>query len=91
MPHSPEDRKQALLRVRKIRGQVAALEQALETGSECATVLQQLAAVRGAVNGLMALILESYLREEFPHSDTSSASQKKSIDETISIVRSYLR
>ena len=90
MPNSPEDRKQALLRVRRIRGQVAALEQALESGTECATILQQLAAVRGAVNGLMALVLESYLREEFPLND-STATQQKSIDETISIVRSYLR
>lgn len=90
MPNSPEDRKQALLRVRRIRGQVAALEQALEGGTECPTILQQLAAVRGAVNGLMALVLESYLREEFPLND-SSAAQQKSIDETISIVRSYLR
>lgn len=91
MPHSPAEKKQALTRVRRIKGQVTALEQALEEGAECTTILQQLAAVRGAVNGLMALILESYLREEFPQSDTSSASQKKTIDETISIVRSYLR
>lgn len=91
MPHSPEDKKQALTRVRRIKGQVTALEQALESGAECGAVLQQLAAARGAVNGLMALILEIYLREEFPHSDSRTDSQKKSIDETISIVRSYLR
>ena len=91
MPHSPREKKQALTRVRRISGQVAALEQALESGAECAAVLQQLAAVRGAVNGLMATVLESYLREEFPHSVTHTDSQRKSIDETISIVRSYLR
>lgn len=91
MPHSPADKKQALTRVRRIKGQVAALEQALEAGAECTSVLQQLAAVRGAVNGLMALVLESYLREEFPHGDMSNASQKQSIDDAISIVRSYLR
>ncbi|RCH30241.1 putative transcriptional repressor FrmR [Pseudomonas aeruginosa] len=39
----------------------------------------------------MATVLESYLREEFPRSDIRSDSQNKSIDETISIVRSYLR
>lgn len=91
MPHSPAEKKQALVRVRRIKGQVNALEQALEDGAECPAVLQQLAAVRGAVNGLMALVLESYLREEFPHSDDRSSSQKQSIDEAISIVRSYLR
>lgn len=91
MPYSPKEKKQALTRVRRIRGQAAALEQALEDNAECAAVLQQLAAIRGAVNGLMAAALESHLREEFPDSGTTTDSQKKSIDETISIVRSYLR
>ncbi|EPK9176617.1 protein YaiN [Klebsiella oxytoca] len=91
MPHSPEEKKQALTRVRRIKGQIAALEQALENEEECSSVLQQLASVRGAVNGLMAVVLESYLREEFPDTGKRSESQKKSIDDTISIVRSYLR
>ena len=54
MPHSPADKKKALTRVRRIRGQLDALERALEDGADCAPVLQQLAAVRGAVNGLMS-------------------------------------
>lgn len=91
MPHSPAEKKQALTRVRRIKGQVAALEQALDNGAECPAVLQQLAAVRGALNGLMAIVLESYLREEFPQSEIQTDTQKKSIEETISIVRSYLR
>ena len=67
MPHSPADKKKALTRVRRMRGQLDALERALEEGADCAPVLQQLAAVRGAVNGLMSEILESHLREEFAH------------------------
>ena len=46
MPHSPEDKKKAMARVRRIRGQLDALERALETGADCAPVLQQLAAIR---------------------------------------------
>lgn len=91
MPHSPHEKKQALTRARRIKGQITALEQALEDGAACPAVLQQLAAVRGAVNGLMASVLESYLREEFPQSDVRSAAQNQTIDETIAIVRSYLR
>lgn len=64
MPHSIEDKKKALLRVRRIRGQTEALEQALESGADCAPVLVQLAAIRGAVNGLMSEILQSHIREE---------------------------
>ncbi|WP_256093689.1 metal-sensing transcriptional repressor, partial [Pseudomonas putida] len=42
------------------------LEHDLEADPTCVAVLQQLAAVRGAINGLMAAVLESHLREEFP-------------------------
>lgn len=35
MPHSPEDKKRILTRVRRIRGQVEALERALESGEPC--------------------------------------------------------
>ncbi|MEI7099786.1 metal-sensing transcriptional repressor, partial [Klebsiella pneumoniae] len=52
MPHSPEEKKQALVRVRRIKGQIAALEQAIENEAECSSLLQQLASVRGAVKGL---------------------------------------
>ncbi|AUI09380.1 metal-sensing transcriptional repressor [Stenotrophomonas maltophilia] len=72
-------------------GRLATLEQALDAGAQCPAAAQQLAAVRGAVNGWMETVLESYLREEFPSSEIRSDSQNKSIDETISIVRSYLR
>ena len=70
MPHSPEDKKKALTRVRRIRGQAEALERALEAGADCAPVLQQLAAMRGAVNGLMSEILESHVREQL-HAERS--------------------
>ena len=59
MPHSPADKKKALTRVRRIKGQAEALERALESGADCAPVLQQLAALRGAVNGLMAEVMEA--------------------------------
>ncbi|MEN4903693.1 formaldehyde-responsive transcriptional repressor FrmR [Luteimonas sp. TWI1416] len=90
MPHSPEEKKRVLARVRRMRGQLDALERALEAGTDCAPVLQQLAAIRGAVNGLMAGVLESHLREEL--AGASSADRRQaSIDDAIALVRSYLR
>jgi len=91
MPHSPHDKKRALTRVSRIRGQIEALEQALEAGADCAPVLQQLAAIRGAVNGLMSEVLESYLREEFGYIDTTSKGSKASIEHAVTLVRSYLK
>ena len=35
MPSTPEEKKKVLTRVRRIRGQIDALERALENGTEC--------------------------------------------------------
>lgn len=65
MPHSPDDKKRAISRLRRIRGQTEALERAVLDGVDCRALLQQIAALRGAANGLMAEVLDSHLRELF--------------------------
>ena len=89
MPHSPDEKKKALLRVRRIRGQADALERALESGAECNAVLQQLAAIRGAVNGLMSEVLESHIREEFGAMDDPRHAQR--VQDMTALVRTYLK
>ena len=49
MPHHPQDKKRAVNRLRRIRGQAEALERAIADGQDCAAVLQQIAAMRGAL------------------------------------------
>ncbi len=87
MPHSPAEKKRALTRLRRIQGQTEALARAVEAGTECAAVLQQLAAIRGAVNGLMAEVLESHLREEFGQ----ATAEDPGIRQALALVRSYLK
>lgn len=65
MPHSAEDRKRVITRLRRIKGQTEALERAVDAGTDCGELLQQLAALRGATYGLMADVLESHMRETF--------------------------
>lgn len=70
MPHLVDD--DALLkRVRRIGGQVAAIETALTSGKDCATTLHLAAATRGAMNGLMDAIIESHVREHVARPDLS--------------------
>jgi len=90
MPHSPEEKKRVLTRVRRIKGQTEALERALEAGSDCAAVLQQIAAIRGAINGLMSEVLESHIREELGQA-VADRGRDASIDEIAALVRSYLK
>ena len=68
MPHSPQEKKRVTTRLRHIQGQALALERAVNDGTECGALLQQLAALRGAATGLMAEVLESHLRETFAQS-----------------------
>jgi len=96
MPHSPEDKKRALTRLRRIKGQAEALERAVEAGTECAALLQQIAALRGAANGLMAEVLESHFRETFGNARENIvrhavADPDTQIDEIMRILRTYLK
>lgn len=91
MPHSPEEKKKVLARVKRVRGQLEALELALERGDDCSPVLQQISAIRGAVNGLMAEVLESHLREEFKSANSTAESREASIEDVVSLIRTYLR
>jgi DNA-binding FrmR family transcriptional regulator len=91
MPHTIRDRKPLLTRVRRIQGQLRSLEATLEAGGECAAVLQQIAAVRGAVAGLMNQVLEGHIRDHLGAPDATPAQRREDIDEVLAALRSYLR
>ena len=91
MPHTVRDRKKLLTRVRRIKGQAEALEQALERETECAAVLQQIAAIRGAVNGLMAEVLEAHIREHLGPEAVSPKERREDLEQVIDVLRSYLK
>jgi len=91
MPHTIKGKKPLLTRVRRIKGQAEALEKALEQESECSAILQQIAAIRGAVNGLMAEVLEGHLREHLGAEDIPAQQRSEDLDQVIAVLRSYLR
>lgn len=97
MPHSAEDKRKAINRLRRIKGQTEALERAIEEGIECRALLQQIAALRGAANGLMAEVLDIHLRELFGSEKETSAVQAldtdpdTEIDAVMKLLRTYLK
>ena len=91
MPHSPEDKKRVLTRVRRIRGQVEALERALEAGEPCIAILQQIAAVRGAANGLMGEMVEIHLNDELVNGETTREQRAQRMDEIGHLLQAYLK
>jgi len=93
MPHSPEEKKKAITRLRRIRGQTESLERAILEGTDCSLLLQQLAALRGATNSLMSEVLEGHLRETFENKEKeiSPKKMKATLDDVLSLVRTYLK
>jgi DNA-binding FrmR family transcriptional regulator len=84
---SSDPDKKILARVRRIRGQIEGIERAIEESTDCYAVLQQTAAVRGALNGLMAELVEGHIR----HHVLRDTQNGRGAEELIEIVRSYLR
>src|SRR5260370_9541220 len=63
MGHTIKDKTRLLNRVRRVRGQIEAVERALEAEKGCTEVLHLVVAVRGAMNSLMAELIEGHIRE----------------------------
>ncbi|MPS29852.1 metal/formaldehyde-sensitive transcriptional repressor [Pigmentiphaga sp.] len=91
MAHTTHNQKQLLTRVRRIRGQAEALENALAQQAECVAILQQIAAIRGAVNGLMAEVLEGHIREHLGRGDVPADVRAADLEEVVAAVRSYMK
>jgi FrmR/RcnR family transcriptional regulator, repressor of frmRAB operon len=92
MAHTIRDKKKLLNRVRRLRGQVGAIEKALEDEAECSTILHTMAACRGSFNGLMAEILESHIRFHVVNPDVDPKSeQARGAQDLIDALRTYLR
>jgi len=91
MSHTIHEKKPLLTRVRRIKGQTEALEKALEQETECMAILQQIAAIRGAVNGLMSEVIEGHIREHLGQDAVSPAQRQNDVEQLITVLRSYLK
>lgn len=92
MAHTVRDKRKLLLRVRRIRGQILALEKLLEEDADCSKTLHLTVACRGAINSLMAEILEGHIRFHVVNpEDKPTSEQVEAAQEVIEVVQRYLR
>jgi DNA-binding FrmR family transcriptional regulator len=82
MGHVIRDKQKLLNRVRRIRGQVEAIERALDGEAGCAQIMHQIAGCRGAINSLLVEVVEAKNPEAL---DAEAAAQ------LIEVVHSYFR
>jgi DNA-binding FrmR family transcriptional regulator len=92
MSHTIEDKQNLVLRAKRIQGQVEALVRALTEERDCSEVLQLMRAARGAMNSLMAELLEGHIRDHVLNGKQKpTAEQRVAADEVIDMVKSYLK
>ena len=91
MPIDTREQQKLIARIRRIRGQVDAIERALTEKGHCADILMLLANVRGGINGLMAEVLEDHIRLHMMSPDRDSTLTRELAEDLIDLVRAYLK
>ena len=89
MSHTILKKNKLINRVRRIKGQIEAVERALEDEKGCSKILHLVAAIRGATNGLIAEVIEDHIRNHVmdPSHEPNTAAAK---EELIDAIKSYL-
>ena len=92
MTHTAREKAKLLTRVRRMKGQVEAIERALEAEAGCEQVLHLIAGVRGAMAGLMAEVVEDHVRthlvDPVAHPGALNA---EAAEQLLDVVRAYLK
>jgi FrmR/RcnR family transcriptional regulator, repressor of frmRAB operon len=92
MAHTTGEKKKLLNRVRRIMGQVAAIEKSLDEAGECSEVLHNISACRGAMDALMAEVIEGHIRFDIlPANGSPTAAQSRAADDLVAALRAYLK
>lgn len=88
MAHTIHNKEKLLNRIKRLQGQLASVQEALESESDCYKLLQTLASARGALNGLMGEIVEGQIREHIVGA-TNAKEAAHAGEETIEILKSF--
>ena len=92
MTHTISDKRKLLVRVRRLRGQVEAIERALDGEAGCEQVLHLIAGARGAMAGLMAEVVEDHVRTHLVDAEKHpGALNTEAAEQLLDVVRSYLK
>jgi DNA-binding FrmR family transcriptional regulator len=92
MAQTIRDKHKLLNRVSRIKGQLEAVENALNKEQDCSQILHVLAACRGAMNSLMSELIEGHILLHIADPNKRPTSeQAKAAQELIDVVKSYLK
>ena len=89
MGHMRSSKDNLLKRVKRIAGQIQAIERALDSDDDCSKTLLLVASTRGAINGLMDEIIDDHAREHVANPTLSNEERAKGVDELLEAIRRY--
>lgn len=92
MGHVAKEKAKLLIRLRRLRGQIEAIERAVEADEECAAVLGQATSCRGAMDGFIAEVIEDHIREHMVDPRAGRDDPRvAAAEELVEIVHQYLK
>jgi FrmR/RcnR family transcriptional regulator, repressor of frmRAB operon len=90
--HVAKEKAKLLIRLRRLRGQIEAIERAVNADEECTGVLQQATSCRGALDGFIAEVIEDHIREHMIDPRAGRTEPRvEAAEELIDIVHQYLK
>lgn len=91
MSHISRDKKKLLNRVKRLRGQIEGIERAIDAEKDCGDVLQRLAGARGAINGLMGVVIKEHIEGHVADPDLAPKEREQGAAELLDVVQTYLK
>jgi DNA-binding FrmR family transcriptional regulator len=92
MSHTVREKRKLLARVRRLKGQVEAIERALEGEAGCERIMHLIAGARGAMAGLMAEVVEDHVRTHLVDPAVHpGALNAEAAEQLLDVVRTYLK
>jgi DNA-binding FrmR family transcriptional regulator len=92
MTHAVHEKQKLLNRVRRLRGQVDAIERALDADESCTQIMRLLTAARGAMNGMMAEVVEDHIQMHMMQANRKPSREEiEAADELVDVLRSYIK
>ncbi len=92
MGHIISDKSKLLARVKRLKGQLEAVERALENEAPCGEILNIVASMRGAFNGLTVELIEDHVREHISNPDADSDRDRaQGAADLIQAIRTYMK
>ena len=74
--HNPKERTALVVRLKKIRGQLQAIEKMVENDTNCAEVLTQVVSARSALKSFGDKLIRSHMHDCIEHAKTQAESRK---------------